>query len=1160
MMGALSLSFLTLVLLTSTVLAGEINKEDFLKSHLKEYGLVTPISTDSGGHFLSHLLSANHKQRVKRNVPSSSMPTDERLFFNVTAFGKDFHLRLWPNSRLVAPGATVEWHDETPEPGNSTENGTHSVSILKKEQLKSDCNFIGDITDVPGASVAINNCDGLAGMIRTDSDEYFIEPLEHGTQENEENGRTHVVYRRSAVVQSTSDVSVDYQPPEHFRSVGLQGMPDLSVPHALNNIAKQVNHTSRRRRHARDDDYNIEVLLGVDDSVVRFHGKEHVQNYLLTLMNIVNEIYHDESLDVHINVVLVRMIMLGYAKSISLIERGNPSRSLENVCRWAFVQQKEDPEHSEHHDHAIFLTRQGFGPTGMQGYAPVTGMCHPVRSCTLNHEDGFSSAFVVAHETGHVLGMEHDGQGNRCGDETAMGSVMAPLVQAAFHRYHWSMCSGQELKRHIHSYDCLLDDPFKHDWPQLPELPGINYSMDEQCRFDFGVGYKICTSFRTFDPCKQLWCSHPDNPYFCKTKKGPPLDGTECAPGKWCYKGHCMWKNDNLVKQDGAWGAWTKYGSCSRSCGTGVRFRTRQCNNPAPSNGGQDCPGVNYEFQLCNTDDCPKHFEDFRAQQCQLRNSHFEYQNTKHHWLPYEHPDASKRCHLYCQSKETADVAYMKQLVHDGTRCSYKDPYSICVRGECVKVGCNREIGSNKEEDKCGVCGGDNSHCRTVKGTFTRTPKKAGYLKMFLIPPGARHVIIQENEASPHILAVKNQATGHYILNGKGEDVRSRSFIDLGVEWDYVIEDDVETLHTEGPLHNAVIVLIIPKDNETRSTLMYKYIIHEDSVPINNNNVIQEDTFEWALKSWSQCSRPCAGGFQYTKYGCRKKGDNKMVHRSYCDISKKPKPIRRMCNLQDCTQPQWITEEWEHCTKTCGSLGYQIRTVLCVQFLHEGTNRSVHSKYCSGEKPETRRPCNRLPCPAQWRIGAWSECSVTCGEGVARRLVTCRTGDQCAGEKPESQKSCRPGPCHDEPCRGDKSIFCQMEVLARYCSIPGYSKLCCESCSKRTLSTLMTEAAEVGEELRFGSASQLLETLTASINGTLKHHIQTSNKPGRSSKPNSTSAPPNLNGEGKTPKRVAQATNPSNRNLPALGVRMQRDSASASQHSDSLRDISKVER
>ncbi|XP_037830831.1 A disintegrin and metalloproteinase with thrombospondin motifs 3 isoform X3 [Kryptolebias marmoratus] len=1024
-----------------------------LRTRLKEYGLVTPFSTDAHGRFLSHLLSATHKQRVRREVFPSAQ-SDQNIFFNISAFGKEFHLRLRPNTRLVAPGAVVEWHDEVRGSGNFSGNssslGTNwadgTEKILHRELLKTDCTFIGDITDVPGASVAINNCDGLAGMIRTDSDEYFIEPLEKGTQELEDQGRVHVVYRRSAVLQTLTDVSVDYQ---DFQE------PDLEVPGTLDLVTQRVNQTLQRyRRDAGENDYNIEILLGVDDSVVRFHGKEHVQNYLLTLMNIVNEIYHDESLGVHINVVLVRMIMLGYAKSISLIERGNPSRSLENVCRWAFVQQKGDPDHTEHHDHAIFLTRQGFGPTGMQGYAPVTGMCHPVRSCTLNHEDGFSSAFVVAHETGHVLGMEHDGQGNRCGDETAMGSVMAPLVQAAFHRYHWSMCSGQELRRYIQTYDCLLDDPFKHDWPQLPELPGINYSMDEQCRFDFGVGYKICTSFRTFDPCKQLWCSHPDNPYFCKTKKGPPLDGTECTPGKWCYKGHCMWKTPNQLKQDGAWASWSKYGSCSRSCGTGVRFRTRQCNNPVSSNGGQDCPGLNYEYQLCNKNDCPKHFEDFRAQQCQHRNAHFEFQNSRHHWLPYEHPDANKRCHLYCKSKETADVAYMKQLVHDGTRCSYKDAYSICVRGECVKVGCDREIGSTKAEDKCGVCGGDNSHCRTVKGSFTRTPKKP---------------------------AVKNQATGHYILNGKGEDLRSRSFIDLGVEWNYIVEGDVETLHTDGPLHDPVVVLIIPKDNETRSTLTYKYIIHEDSVPVNNNNVIQEETYEWALKSWSPCSRPCSGGFQYTKYGCRKKGDTKIVHRGFCDANRKPKPIRRMCNLQDCAQPQWISEDWEHCTKTCGSLGFQIRTVRCVQFFHDGTNRSIHSKYCSGEKPENRRPCSRVPCPAQWRTGAWSECSVTCGDGTERRLVTCRIGDQCTGEKPETVRLCRPGPCHDEPCHGDRSIFCQMEVLARYCSIPGYNKLCCDSCKKRSgTMSLFSGPAEKEEHVRFGSASQLLETFRTS--------------------------------------------------------------------------------
>ncbi len=41
-------------------------------------------------------------------------------------------------------------------------------------------------------------------------------------------------------------------------------------------------------------------------------------------------------------------------------------------------------------------------------------------------------------------------------------------------------------------------------------------------------------------------------------------------------------------------------------------------------------------------------------------------------------------------------------------------------------VGCDKEVGSYKQEDKCGVCEGDNSHCRTVKLTLNKTPKKTG--------------------------------------------------------------------------------------------------------------------------------------------------------------------------------------------------------------------------------------------------------------------------------------------------------------------------------------------------------------------------------------------------------------------------------------------------
>lgn len=54
------------------------------------------------------------------------------------------------------------------------------------------------------------------------------------------------------------------------------------------------------------------------------------------------------------------------------------------------------------------------------------------------------------------------------------------------------------------SYDCLRDDPFTHDWPALPQLPGLHYSMNEQCRFDFGLGYMMCTavSVGAQDTCK----------------------------------------------------------------------------------------------------------------------------------------------------------------------------------------------------------------------------------------------------------------------------------------------------------------------------------------------------------------------------------------------------------------------------------------------------------------------------------------------------------------------------------------------------------------------------------------------------------------------------------------------------------------------------------
>lgn len=69
----------------------------------------------------------------------------------------------------------------------------------------------------------------------------------------------------------------------------------------------------------------------------------------------------------------------------------------------------------------------------------------------------------------------------------------------------------------------------------------------------------------------------------------------------------------------------------------------------------------------------------------------------------------------------------------------------------------------------------------------------------------------------------------------------------------------------------------------------------------------------------------------------------------------------------------WVTGEWQNCSKPCGKTGMQIRSVSCVQPSDDNTTRSIHNKHCNDNRPETRRPCNRHPCPTQWRVGPWSQ-------------------------------------------------------------------------------------------------------------------------------------------------------------------------------------------
>ncbi|KAM3877419.1 A disintegrin and metalloproteinase with thrombospondin motifs 7 [Diretmus argenteus] len=972
-----------------------------LLQELLQYEVVHPTRVDARGHFLSNFLS-HHATRVQRRAAPEEPAKSERIFYQFWHGGHSLHFNLTLNPHLLAPGFV-------------TERRYGGLDRAKMDAPgSSQCHFLGEVWDeatVRGRA-AISTCDGLTGLFKLSDEEFFIRPLERPSDVSTVQ-QAHVLYKRHASP-SWSQVAQPISGKQAFNGTcGVQGFQGIERQRERWEHRRQRKRRRIRQRSISQEKW-VETLVVADPKMVEYHGSKGVESYVLAVMNIVSGLFRDANIGNAINIVVVRLILLEQDEDDLKITH-HADNSLSSFCKWQKRLNMKGDEHPLHHDVAVLLTRKDIcaainTPCETLGLSHVAGMCQPHRSCSISEDTGLPLAFTVAHELGHNFGIQHDGNGNDCEPIGKRPFVMSPQLLYGTTLPSWSRCSRQYITRFLDRGWgwCLDDAPVKDELSLNSMPPGVLYSAAHQCRLQYGSGSLLCDDVDNI--CSTLWCTVGST---CHSKLDGAVDGTSCGEDKWCFSGQCVAVGSQPERVHGGWALWSEWSACSRTCGAGVQNAHRDCVNPVPKYGGKYCLGKRRRYRICNSSPCPQDQPSFRDMQC----SHFNtmpYKGKFYKWVAVN--NRVNACELHCRPLNEHFSEKMLDAVTDGTQCYIGNTSrDMCINGICKNVGCDYVIDSHAVEDRCGVCHGNGSTCKTVRKTFEES-EGLGYVDIGLIPEGAWDIRIEEVAEAGNFLALRSDNPNKYFLNGGWTIQWNGDYKAAGTVFTYERTGHLENLTSPGPTMEPLWIQLLFQ--ETNPGVRYEYTIRRE-VSVDSNNTAS--VFFWKYGSWTECSVTCGAGVQRQIVHCVERTSG-IVEEHFCDPSTRPDDKQASCNKELCPAIWWVGE-WQKCSASCGSSGLAKRTVLCIQAVSVEEQRALQPTECKHmTKPDATSSCNtHIACPADWTAGSWSQCSLTCGGGVRRRNVTCsrNTGVDCDPQ----QKPVAITPCYLQDCPPVVDIF-----------------------------------------------------------------------------------------------------------------------------------------
>ncbi|KAL3875182.1 hypothetical protein ACJMK2_038109 [Sinanodonta woodiana] len=155
-------------------------------------------------------------------------------------------------------------------------------------------------------------------------------------------------------------------------------------------------------------------------------------------------------------------------------------------------------------DHVMLFTKLSYFPLILSGYSYTRSVCDDCHKVSIvKTRDYMFTVLTAAHELGHNLGANHDGEkeGAACrADDFFLMSPHDPVFRESkpYSRNPWifSNCSVESFKRALPDKTCLFNVGQyydQHEWSTfMLALPGEVFSYNDQCEFALGHGSRFC--------------------------------------------------------------------------------------------------------------------------------------------------------------------------------------------------------------------------------------------------------------------------------------------------------------------------------------------------------------------------------------------------------------------------------------------------------------------------------------------------------------------------------------------------------------------------------------------------------------------------------------------------------------------------------------------